>query len=163
MRLPADHERLLAEVLSDDAGFREALLAETVRLARRRRRFRRGRLATVALAALLCLAAFIWHSLPPRAVTREMGVDRCAIVRTQPLPSSALVSTQPQPSKRLIASIATAKVIETTADSGRFQEIGDDALLALAAPKPAVLVRLGPGREELVFANSDDKKGFPLD
>ena len=163
MRPPADRERLLAEVLSDDAGFREALLAQTVRLARRRRGFRQARQATVALAALLCLATLIWRSLPPRAVTREMAVGRCAIVRTQPLPSSALVTTQPLPSDKLVASIATAKVIETTADIGRFQEIGDDALLALAAPRPAVLVRLGPGREELVFVNSDDKKGFPLD
>ena len=35
-------------------------------------------------------------------------------------------------------------------------------LLALLADKPAVLIRTGPQSEELVFANPEDQKGFPL-
>jgi hypothetical protein len=40
--------------------------------------------------------------------------------------------------------------------------INDDELLALLADKPAILIRTGPHSEELVFANPEDQKGFPL-
>lgn len=162
MNDPADNERLLTDVLADEAGFREALFSETVRLARRRRRLRQARRATAAVAVLVGLAALVWQSLPPRGVVPQLTGKPYVVVRTQPLPETALVTTRRLSADRLVASVATASIVATPANSGQFQEIGDDELLALAAPRPVVLVRLGPHSEELVFVNPEDQKGFPL-
>ena len=165
MNNPADKERLLDDVLSEavPADFREALLGETLRLARRRRRFRQARRAVSAVAVLAALTALVWQSLPQRGVVPQAAGKSYVVVRTQPLPVSALVMTQPLSARQLVASVETAGVVETTAGSGNYREINDDELLALASPRPAALVRLGPGSEQLVFADSADENGFPAD
>ncbi|HEY9174624.1 MAG TPA: hypothetical protein VI136_20250 [Verrucomicrobiae bacterium] len=38
---------------------------------------------------------------------------------------------------------------------GGYREIGDDALLALAAPRVAALVRRGPHEAELIFVEPE--------
>ena len=53
-------------------------------------------------------------------------------------------------------------VVEIATVSGGYRLINDDELLALLADKPAALIRTGPHSEELVFANPEDQKGFPL-
>ena len=163
MNDPADNERLLTDVLADEAGFREALFSETLRLARRRRRFRQTRRALSAVAVLAGLAALVlWQSLPPRGVLTETAGRPYVVVRTQPLPEAALVTTRPLSADRFVASVATASIVTTPVTSRQVREIGDEELLALAAPRPVVLVRLGPHSEELVFVNPEDQKGFPL-
>jgi hypothetical protein len=161
-----DNEQLLADVLAETtpADFREALLGETLRLARRRRRWRQTRRAAALFVALGLLAVLVWQNLPQRPVASmpvaKAKVKSYQLVRTQPLPASAIVVTQPFPTDQLVASVATVEMIQTS--SGNFRVINDDELLALVAARPAALVRLGPHSEQLVFVNPEDEKGFPV-
>jgi len=147
-----DNERLLTDVIAgeSDAAFHEALLGETLRLARRRRRFRQTRHVVVVVAVISGLAALVWQSLPPGVVTPELGHGSYTLIHTQPLPASSLVTTRPLSADLLVASATTANVIETLPDSGLFREIGDDELLAMLAPRVAALIRHGPHNAELI-------------
>jgi len=162
MTYRTDNEHLLADVLADDAGFREALFNETLRLARRRRSLRQARRTAAALLTLSVLAALVSRNLPRQPAVPPPPVAGCEIIHTQPLPAAAIVTTQPLSADRLVASVATAGVIQTTATGRGFREIDDDQLLALVAPRPAVLVRRGPHSAELVFVNPEDQNGFPV-
>lgn len=161
-----DNEQLLADVFSEaaPAGFREALLGETMRLARRRRRWRQTRRTAALLVALGLLAVLVRqnfqpHPLPPVPVAK-VKVKSYELVRTQPLSAGAIVVTRPLSANQLVASVATAEMVQTS--SGNFRMINDEELLALVASRPAALVRLGPHSEQLVFANPADEKGFPV-
>jgi hypothetical protein len=166
MNHEADNERLLADVFSEaaPAGFREALLGETLRLTHRRRRWRQTRrtaalLVVLGLLAVLVRQNFPTHLLAPMPVAKAK-VKSYELVRTQPLSAGAIVVTRPLSADRLVASVATAEMIQT--GSGNFRVINDDELLTLVSPRPAALVRLGPHSEQLVFANPADEKGFPV-
>jgi hypothetical protein len=163
----ADQNDLLAEVLAEasPADFRAALLAETLRLAWRRRQFRRARQAAgvLALAGLLAVLAVQQFSkpavvCPPSA--KNIVKQSYELVRTQPLPASAVIRTRYFPVIEPAASVP--KVLEVATVSDGFRLINDNELLALLADKPAVLIRTGPNSEELVFANPEDQKGFLL-
>jgi hypothetical protein len=162
-----DNQNLLAEVLAEASppDFRAAMLAGTLRLARRRRQFRQVRSAAGVLV-LMGLMAFLvaqHFSKPPvgsSPFAKQIVRQSYELVRTQPLPASAIVSTQSFSTAGFAASIS--KVIEIATTSGGFQLINDDELLALLADKPAALVRTGPHSVELVFVNPEDQKGFPL-
>ena len=158
-----DNERLLADVLAggDAAGFREALLSETLRLARRRRHFRRARQAAAVVAMLAGIALLAWHSLPPQVKSPEARRQNYAVVHSQPLPAAALVMTRPLANDRLVASFTNVQRVQTAPRGGQFREIDDDELLALAEPKPAALVRLGPHTAELIVLNSTDQEAPP--
>jgi hypothetical protein len=161
MKREADNERLLNDVFAEaaPADFREAMLAETRRLARARRRSRQLRRA-VLLAAVVLLAGGIWqHSLRRLKVAQgpSPGVAQKSynLVHSEPLPSSAIITTQPLEG-RAFAHLEKVQIVETA--PGNFRFINDDELLALLGPRPAVLIRTGPNSEELVFANSGDKQ-----
>ena len=158
-----DNERLLADVIAgeSDVAFHEALLGETLRLARRRRRFRQAQRGAAVVAVLVGLAALVWQNFSPRVVTPRMDKGSYAIIRTQPLPAAAIVTTQPLVADLLVASVTTVNVVETLPDSGLFREIGDDELLAMVAPKVAALVRLGPHTAELVVLEPSGQDASP--
>jgi hypothetical protein len=164
-----DNKQLLADVLAEaaPADFREALLGETLRLARCRRHWRQTRRAAVLLVVLGMLAVLIWQNQPqpPAAVpsAAKAGDKSDKLIRTEPLPVSAIVTTRPLAAEQLVASVETVGVVETMAGSGGFRVINDDELLTLVSPRPAALVRLGPHSEQLVFVNPADEKGFPID
>ena len=161
-----DHEPLLADVLAEDApaDFREAMLGETLRLVRRRRRWRQTRRAAILLVTLGLFAFLVGQNFPPhpRSPTpvAKMKDKSYEQVRTQPLPAAAVVATRPLPDDQSTTSVATAEIVQTS--TGTFRVITDDELLALVSPRPAALVRLGPDSERLIFANPDDEKGFPV-
>lgn len=145
-------EDLLAEVLAseDEHPFREALLAGTLRQARwKRRRQRAGRVGA-ALAVLMVLAGLgsRWFS---RRSAGEPVEWHCAIVRTQPLPAEARVATRPFNPAGIAGTRRFAAVVETKRDAGAWRQIDDGQLLALAGARPAVLVRIGPQAQELIF------------
>jgi len=163
----ADQENLLAEVLAEAVpmDFRAAMLAETLHLARRRRQFRRVRPTTGVLVLVSLLAVLVAQhfSKPPGVslpLAKKIKTQSYMLVRTQPLPASALVRTRSFSATGFAVSVP--KVVEIATVSGGFRIINDDELLALLADKPAVLIRTGPHSEELVFANPEDQKGFPL-
>ena len=68
-----------------------------------------------------------------------------------------IVTTQPVRPGQLVASFAGANIVRTTLTSGRYREIGDDELLALASPRPAALVRHGPHEAELILIDLADE------
>jgi hypothetical protein len=164
MNRPTDHERLFADALADETpgGFRETLLGEMLRLTRTRRRWRQTRRGTSALVLLALLGMLVRFLLPqsPPAMPGEMA--GCEIILTQPLPADALVTTQPFSPDRFIASAPGANIVQTTVAAGAYQEIGDDQLLTLAAPRPVLLVGCGPRCKQLIFVDPEDEKGFPV-
>lgn len=149
-----DQERLLDDVLAGeaDAGFHEALLAETLRLVRNRRRAHRAQRVGGLLAAVsVIIMVALWRIprapvrvQPPRAQNYELALS-------QPFPATSIVLTRPLAANQLVASKTPASVVQTAALSGSYREVGDDELLALAAPQLAALVRRGPHTAELVF------------
>jgi hypothetical protein len=163
----AKQEQLLAEVLAEASppDFRAALLAETLRLARRRRQFRAARQAAGVLAVAGLLAVLVAQQFSKPAITPALAAKKIAsqsyqLVRTLPLPPGAVVVTTKFSAAVLAASVP--KIVEVATSSGGFRLINDNELLALLADKPAVLIRTGPDSEELVFANPADQKTFPL-
>jgi hypothetical protein len=156
------NEHLLDDILAEEApvGFREALLRDTLHLARRRRRFRQVRRATSALAVAAGLFFVVWHSVAPRRGPPEPPAPY-VLVRTHPLSPGVLLESQPLSPGSLVTSAATADVVTTAAAGYRPREIDDEELLALAAPNPVVLVRHGPHQAELVFADLPEGEASP--
>jgi hypothetical protein len=156
MNRQTDRERLLADVLAEaePARFRENLLGETLRLAGYRRRIRLARRAAAALAVLGLVAALAWRALVTgnTAITLQGHYN---LVRTAPLPGSAIISTHAFPGEHIMTSLGKVSVVRTTPDGQRPRAINDDTLLALVAPRPAVLVSLGPNSAELIFMKPD--------
>ena len=164
MSRATDQRRLLADVLAEaePTGFREALLGETLRLAGSRRRAWRFRRASAALVVLGLLGTLVWQFMLPGHGRFTPPAASYANVRTESLPPGAIVRTQPFAPDRIVMSVASVDVIHTTPNSGRFRKIDDDELLALVAPRPAALVRVGPNSAKLIFVNPEDQKVFPL-
>ena len=160
-----DQKSLLAEVLAEASptDFREVMLAETLRLARRRRQFRQvrqaaGVLAVTGLLAVLVAQQFSRQPDVSMPLAKKIVKQSYELVRTQPLPAGALISTRKFSEAQFAASVSTVVAVATV--SGGFRQINDNELLALLADKPAVLIRTGPNSEELVFANPEDQKKF---
>jgi hypothetical protein len=152
-----DNERLLKEVLAEDSGdgFREALLADTLRRARARRTQRKAQRIGGGGLVVAAIAWLIWpqqpRPLPPEPASAISPAYQ--LVRTQPMPTTMVVASQPFANEQYVQTVAAANVISTTATSGAFRLITDDELLALA-PEPAALVRRGPHLAELVFVGA---------
>ncbi|HUZ06232.1 MAG TPA: hypothetical protein VMV89_01955 [Candidatus Paceibacterota bacterium] len=162
-----DNDDLLVDVLSgtEPADFRDALLGETLRLVRRRRRWRQMRQSAGVFAVAGLLAVLGWQNWPePIAVSPPVAKMAAPtpykLVRTEPLPDNDIVTTRSFLENQLISSSSNVVQVETA--GGGYRQINDAQLLALVAQRPAVLIRTGPHSEELVFANPEDKKGFPL-
>jgi hypothetical protein len=150
-----DEEKLLNEVLGEEspAGFREALLNQLLRGARRRRRFRQVRKAGVGLALVALVAVVVWRQVPPASRPEEPRKG-CELVQTEALPEDAIVRTRALAPNGLVASVPTRDTVITRAGTtDGVEELTDDELLALAGPGAAVLVRQGPHSAELVFVN----------
>jgi hypothetical protein len=161
MNLPSENERLLNDLLAEGApaDFRQALLDQTLGLARWRRRWRQTRRAATVVAVCAGLAILAWRSAPRRETALVSVATRPSLktVSTRPLAAEALVHTQPFPAQWQLASAMTVPVVRTLPGSGRFREIDDNELLALAAPRPAALFWRGPHSAELVFVNRPDR------
>jgi hypothetical protein len=157
MSRATDQNRLLADVLdeTEPPGFREALLGETLQLVGRRRRTRRLQRATAAIAVAGLFVTLAWQVLMTGNPTVTPSKKSCTLVRTAPFPRSAIITTQAFSGDRILTSVATVAVVRTRSDSGRFHDIDDDTLLALVAPRPAALVRIGPRSERLIFVTPD--------
>ena len=163
MNHATDDDRLLEDVMADGLPpeFRAMLLGETLRQARRRRWARQTRPVAATLAVLAGLAALLWRTASPPSVTREATSQSVAIVRSQPLPASRLITTRPLSADHLVGTFASAQIVQTPPADGQVHLIDDAELLALAAPKPAALVRWGSDAPELVFVNPADQQAFP--
>lgn len=146
MKPCTDYDALLADVVTEaePCGFRTGLLDATLRRVRRKRRLRqvaRGTAAAIVLGAAALLGGRI--GTPP--------VGRCPVVRTQPLAPSAIVSTRLLDGAQRVESTPFLATVHTMPDRGGVDWIGDAELLALASPRPVVLVRDGPHAQKLIF------------
>lgn len=159
-------ERLLDDVLAEASppDFRAVLLGETLRLAKRRRRWRQTRSAGGVLFALALAAVGVWQQMQPEktaavhATAKISAPNSYQLVETQPLPASAVATTKNFATVKTFLTVASIAQVATT--GGNFRVINDEQLLALVGGTPAVLIRTGPDSEELVFANPDDQKRF---
>lgn len=153
MNLPPDHDHLLDAVLAESApaDFHTALLGETLRLARRRRRGRLARRTTAGLALLAVLGAGIWRASISRSPAARETAMGCEMVGTQALPIDAIVSTRPFGLERTVTTFASIDVVQTMPALDNLRFVSDDELLALAAPRLPVLVRTGRHTQKLIF------------
>ncbi len=149
-------KHLLDDVLAEDSNFRGALLAETLRLARRRRQIRQVRRISGVFAAAFLISGLFWLnwskpiSVQPQIAKKNLPLPAYQLVRTRPLLQNEIVTTESS-AVHLIASAASVVEIETK--PGNFRRINDAELLALVANRPAILIRTGPNSEKLIFAN----------
>jgi hypothetical protein len=165
MNRKPDNEELLADVFAEagPADLRAAMLGETLRLVRRRRRWRQARHVAGMFFVLGLLMIFVRRKNPPRPPVSAPPMatavsENYKLVRTQPLPAGAIVTTGPLRGGQFIAPAAGVEIVQTA--PGNFRIINDAELLALVAQKPAILIRTGPNSEELVFANPEDQNSF---
>src|ERR1039458_965474 len=158
MNDPRQNERLLTDVLSEGSSvdFREGLLNQTLRMARRRRHFRQAQQAASALAVFVGIGLLVWRHVPSAIGPASLPAKPYALVRTQPLPPAAWVATRPLSPANLLVSTRLGSIVIPAKASVPVREINDDELLALV-PKPAALVRHGPHSAELVFVNLADR------
>jgi hypothetical protein len=156
-----DREELLADVLAEAApsDFRGALLGDLLQRVQQKRRFKllRQRVGALGLAALVGILA--WRHLPQFRLLPGSTAASYELVHTQVLADSAVVHTHPFTSARSLLAVSHVAVIQTR--SGQFRTLGDDELLTMAA-RPAVLIRLGPHLQILVFADQPEPKKFPV-
>jgi len=164
MKNDRDKQRLLKEILAEesDAGLREALFGETVRLVRRQRRFRAVR-RVGSVAALYVLSGLLaWHFAQPRRPASRLpqapSETDYTLIHTQPLAPTVIVSTRSSVSSRDIASLPFGDIVTTEDSRPPIVELTDDQLLALAKGAPVALVREGPHKAELVFVNEGDRE-----
>ena len=156
MNRPSDNKRLFTDALADTApaGFREALIGDTLRRVRRQRQFRQARRIGAALAMVALLSILFWpRTAPRRNSTAEPPAPSYRLVNTTPLPASAIIVTQPFLDQTAVSTQAVS-VVTTAQSHDGLRELNDDELLALA-PAPALLVRLGPHSAELVLENQE--------
>jgi hypothetical protein len=156
MKPRTDHERLLADVLAAEAdpAFSAGVLAATLRQAQRRRRGRQVRQCGGALAVLLAVAfgaSPLFRSSPKLESVQLPSPPSYRLVLSQPLPPDQIVSTRSFALHQTVTFTETVNVVQTT--PGGFREIGEDELIALAAPSVVALVRRGPHEAELVFVS----------
>ena len=158
---------LLDDVMSEalPPDFRAAMLGETLRLARRRRRWQQARPVAGVLGMLFLAAWLAWHNGP--ATTSKVppivpvpARKAYQVVETRPLSAAALVATRKFACVTVISS--QAALAQTATSSAAYRLINDAQLLALVGPRQAVLIRTGPNSEELVFARvADSSQGRP--
>lgn len=164
MKPGANNQEFVRDVLGEsaDAEFRAHLLAATIGAARRRRRRRNARRAAVVMVTVLAVTFGVWRfARQDRALTPSEPAG-CEIVQTRPLPPAAVVHTEPLLPAQIATTTAFASIVTTTPGSGRVRYINDEELLALVAPRPAVLVRIGPHAQELIFVDRLDEYRLPL-
>ena len=166
MKHKADHEELLNDVFGETApdGWRGAMLGETLRLVRRRRRYRQLRQAAFALVVVGVLSMWLRQTLVHTPTVPLMATKSAPagyeVVHTRPLLEKLVISTGSSREVQIVTTTSTVRKTVTT--SGDFQRINDEELLAFAARRPVILIGTGPKSEELVFLNPEDRKGFPV-
>ena len=152
MSAKGHNQEFLDEILAEgrQAGAREMLFDDTLRLVRGRRRVRRIRRAALTMAILAAVGWLFWRPAPTKPVLAELPKPY-RLVRTQPLAQTSLVATEPFAAASIVSSAPNAVLVATVPSQHLAREIDDDDLLALAGPRPAVLIRLGPDSADLVF------------
>jgi hypothetical protein len=165
MNSPGETERLLNDVLSEDADFRAALLGETLRRVCRRQQVRRLNQAIVTLALLFGISAMLWKPSPRESRNSAQSTapmsSQLALVSSAPLRAAMLVESRPDTLDVISSSPGVLAIIESPAEPP-FIQISDADLFALLAGRPVALVRAQGQPAALLFLNEADRAGFPV-
>jgi hypothetical protein len=155
-----DRETLLGDILAHGgaADLREAMLRRTLGHVKRRRVLRHARRAGAVLAGVAVLCLLVWRLTLPSVHKPNIPEPSYTLVHTQPLNESAQVQTRPLERLSLVSSTPSIDLVTvgTSLEVPTYQDIDDATLLALAAPKTPVLVRLDSHSAELVFVSDTD-------
>jgi len=159
----SDNHDLLDDVLreAEPSGYREALLNLTLRRVRQRRRLRRGRLLIGAFAMIGVLVLILSRIDSDRVRVLRTSGRNCEMVTTRPLSPAAIVSTEIFDRARWVVTTSSVPTVHTNLDGNNIRLLSDHELLVVAgATHPAVLIRLGPHTQELIFARREDREIF---
>jgi hypothetical protein len=161
MSAAPDRLNLLDEILAEGepSDLREAVLAGTLREVKRRRTRQRVRHSAAVLAAGLVLGAFVWMAVRPTTI-ESLPPPAYALVETQPLSVDRIVHTGGLGMDLRGLSPGSVVLIRTV--PGGYRTIDDAQLLRLLAPRPAILVGIGPNLELLVLASDSGGTIKPL-
>src|SRR3989442_9726078 len=88
-------DQFLSDVFGEPDEFRAALLEQTLRQVRRRRRFRRCRQGFAAVAGVVAVAFVCWRTLQPTAPHLPAKAPDLVVIRSRPLPPSMVIETRP--------------------------------------------------------------------
>jgi hypothetical protein len=159
-----DHEKLLADVLAEDtSGYsHESLLQKTLLFAKRRRQVRALKRGAGLVTLVGLVVGFLWKNPQTEHVLGSVKPSSFVLIRTQPLPASAIIKTRQLAANGLVASHTSVKIVHTDVHGDGLRLLTDRELLAMLDSRPVVLVQVGPGASELIFANPADQNGFPL-
>lgn len=156
MNKRTDNERLLEDVLAGESGegARVASLENILGLAQQRRRVRAVRRVAVVAVLLIASTIGVMRHFAPKTVQLESAKTNppaasLGWVTSQPLSPAELVTSQRLLPGQIVSSLPAPIIVHTVPYI--FREVGDDELLALAAPKVVALVRRGPHEAELLF------------
>jgi len=162
MNKRTDNDELLEDVLADEAGdgFRAASLENLLQLARRRNRRRIVQRGGIVAALLVVATLSTMRYLTPKPVRPTLTETKPTApsldwIVNQPLTSAQLVTSFSLRPDQIVTSLEQPNLVHTV--PGNFREVGDDELLALAAPQIAALVRRSPHEAELVFVAAPAK------
>jgi len=136
-------KKLLDDLLEDSAppDFQAALMANTLRSARQRKRLRHF---SAALGAVMVagIFAFTFREMHRRTVSStQTFAPATATASSEPANSPQVVGTKPD----------SALVVVQTSEATRPKEINDKELVSLLSNQPVALVRYASGRAELIF------------
>src|SRR5215472_2038725 len=131
-----EKERLLAAVLAEESGqeFREALLGQTLRLVKRRRRFRQVRRAAAAFALVFGTALLGWRYVPRLHTPVSNSVPSLSYMLVQTRPFTGIVSSHPLSSQAFVSSRPATSLITTREAHPAVPETKATQLLDMVRP-----------------------------
>ncbi|MHB8519987.1 MAG: hypothetical protein ACYDH9_04445 [Limisphaerales bacterium] len=153
-------EKLLDDVFGErvSPAWREALLEQTLRQVRQKRRLRRVGQSLAAVAVLIVGGFALWHAPQPSWLRVATRLGSLEIVMSHPLQPGMLVETQPGTVRPITTTPGTVAFVESTRNS--FKDINDEGLLALLNGHPALLIKRRLNDAELILLNLEDRNGF---
>jgi hypothetical protein len=153
-----DNEQLLDDVLAGEVagGCRTTSLEHLLRLARRRRQthaIRRvsGVVFVLLVSAIAGMRYFSPKHTMPQVAQASLPAASFAWVTNRSLSPDEIVTSRPLLPEQIVTPLEVTSFVHTV--SGYYREVGDDELLALAAPQVVALVRRGPHEAELLFVS----------
>src|ERR1041385_628121 len=120
-----DNERLLSDVLAEgnDPRLRETLLAQSLQLVRRQKKFRQARRVTSVIAGVIGLLLLVSRFVPLAPNGSPSSATPYDLVRTQPMPASAIVQTTPHHLPDFMTSKQQIAIVVTSSTAHDFRDL----------------------------------------
>ncbi len=165
MKIKPEENELLQDVFGDDVEFRDALLHQTLRTIRLRKRMRRAIQAMGLLACLTVLGSFLF----PREdrewaepIRVAASPRRFQLVHSHALPSQSLIRTSSGQTSIIRSTSNYVQLVETGIENRLVREINEEELLNLFAGHTAGIIQVNQS-EQLLMLSAVNPKGFPAE